>query len=390
MNLDSKLTRWLEAGIIDADTRKRIQAFEHGKERPVALYALGGLGALTIAVGLVSIVAANWAEIGDTTKLGIDLLLGAVLAAALYMAAARGKVWQTDLMAGIYYGFTLASISLVGQIYQLGSPTYQALLIWSACTLPFMTLIRGRLLGLIWLAGLIWTHTEVVIAQLERLDAQHLNHAFLADLAISIVFVSVLVYLTVARLPWLVRERAQLSHVWTNALWAAIVSAGLAVCFVFYNRLDQADTLSWGVAVAVAVGLILYAAWPRLYPHAKASARIGMAGILGLICSVLVVGLCFPHQERPSVGAIFQVLLLATSAWTVLQLGHLGLFNALTAAIAVRVLVIYFEVFGSLLDTGMGMISGGVLTLLLAWLWKRKSPQLAARLAEQEGGSHGA
>jgi hypothetical protein len=49
----------------------------------------------------------------------------------------------------------------------------------------------------------------------------------------------------------------------------------------------------------------------------------------------------------------------------------------------------YFEVFGSMLSTGLGMITGGVLTLLLAWLWKRKSPELATRLAVP-GGSHAA
>ena len=64
-------------------------------------------------------------------------------------------------------------------------------------------------------------------------------------------------------------------------------------------------------------------------------------------------------------------------------------FNALTALIALRVLVIYFEVFGSLLSTGVGLITGGVLTLLVGWLWQRKTAALAARLrSAAESGGH--
>jgi uncharacterized membrane protein len=50
-----------------------------------------------------------------------------------------------------------------------------------------------------------------------------------------------------------------------------------------------------------------------------------------------------------------------------------------------RLLIVYFEVFGSMLSTGLGMITGGALTLLLAWVWKRKSPQLAEQLRRAEG-----
>jgi hypothetical protein len=42
--------------------------------------------------------------------------------------------------------------------------------------------------------------------------------------------------------------------------------------------------------------------------------------------------------------------------------------------------VIYFEVFGSLLSTGVGLVTGGALTLLMAWLWRHKTQDIAQRL----------
>lgn len=386
MNLERKLSQWLEAGVIDADTRARIAAFEQGKERPVLLYALGGLGSLTIAVGLVSLVAANWADINAQTKLACDLALGVLLAFGLYGAVVRGKVWQIDLLAGIYYGFVIASIALLGQIYQLGSPTYQALLIWSACTLPFMTLVRGRLLALVWLSGLLWTHVESAIALFEWLERRRVTEAFAVNLGASFIFVSALAYLTIARLPFLTRERPQVSAAWTGAIWTAIVGLGFALCFVFYSSMDARDTVTWGAAVATFVVVALHFLYPRLYPHVSPRSFVGMTSMLALICAVLVLGAGFPRSEWPAVAALTQVLLLGLCAFTMLKLGRLSMFNTLTAAIAVRILVAYFEVFGSLLDTGLGMITGGALTLFLAWLWKRKSPELAARFAR--GGSH--
>jgi hypothetical protein len=49
------------------------------------------------------------------------------------------------------------------------------------------------------------------------------------------------------------------------------------------------------------------------------------------------------------------------------------------------VIVIYFEVFGSLLDTGLGLITGGALTLLLAWFWRKKTQSLAEHLSARPG-----
>jgi uncharacterized membrane protein len=60
MNIEKKLARWREAGLLDEAAAARIAAFEQTSQRPVLLYALGGLGALTLGIGIVSIVAANW------------------------------------------------------------------------------------------------------------------------------------------------------------------------------------------------------------------------------------------------------------------------------------------------------------------------------------------
>jgi uncharacterized membrane protein len=80
------------------------------------------------------------------------------------------------------------------------------------------------------------------------------------------------------------------------------------------------------------------------------------------------------------VAALFHVLLLGSAAFVALKLGSARGFHAFAGLIALRILIGYVELFGSMLDTGLGMIAGGMLTLLLLWVWTRKTAAIARRM----------
>jgi len=388
MSLERKLERWQQAGLIDQATRARIEAFEHGQRRPIVLYALAVLGAGTVALGIVSIIAANWDAIPGTVKLACDLLLGAALAAATYVGASRERTLTTEILATIFYGFTLASLALVGQVYQLDTPTYQALLIWSAATLPLVLLGRSRYLAALALAGLVTTHAVSLEALFEYLERDAgLSAAAERNLMASIAFASPLLYLPLARIPWLVRQRPEYSQTVTVLAWAALLLAGFGLQFLWYERIDR-ETLDWALLVCLALTAALAAALPRLYPGLPAPVHRALRAIFAFCWFTLAAGTSFERPSLDFAGALLQVVWLGLFAWAAIALGRPRLFNALTALIALRILVIYFEVFGSLLSTGFGLISGGILTLLMAWLWRRKTQALADRLggsAESSG-----
>jgi uncharacterized membrane protein len=62
----------------------------------------------------------------------------------------------------------------------------------------------------------------------------------------------------------------------------------------------------------------------------------------------------------------------------------LNLLNFATAVIGIRILIVYFEVFGSLLGTGVGLVTGGMLTLGMVWLWVRKRREFARELTPED------
>jgi uncharacterized membrane protein len=389
MSLEHKLARWRDAGLIDDATRARIAAFEDGQRKPVVLYALGVLGGGTVALGIVSIVAANWDAIPAPVKLGCDLLLAALLAAATYRSAQRGQRLLTDVLVTVFYGFTLASLALVGQIYQLDTPTYQALLVWTVATLPLALLGHSRYLAALVVCGIAITHAVSLEALFDHLArSARMSEAAERNLVALVVFVSPLLYVPLARMPWLRRNRPEFAHTLDVLSWSAVLLAGFGLQFVWYERIGAGESLSWSLLATAAVTTGLCAALARLYPEMSAAARRTLVAILGFGWLTLAIGTGFGRGAVDFVGAILQVAWIALFAWWSLQTGLLRAFNALTAAIAVRVLVIYFEVFGSLLDTGVGLITGGLLTLAIAWFWRHQTRDVAQRLGPQTGGGH--
>jgi uncharacterized membrane protein len=389
MNIEAKLKQWVEAGLIDHAIAARISGFEASRSRPMALIALSVLGAGTIALGIVSVVAANWDVIPKPLKLGADLALGALLAFAAYAAIEAGRALATEVAVTLLYGFTLASLALVGQIYQLGTPAYQALLAWSFSTAPLLLLARSRYVASLWLAGLATTHWLSLDALFTFLTRTlGISGQRWIDLAVTCAFASPLLYLGISRVPWLRRERRETARAFGEFAWSAILAGGFAVQFFWYDRLAAHDTLGWSLvstallAGGAALGVL------RLAPDLALPARRALAAALGTAWLSLVLATSYARPAASFVGATLQVAWLALFAWAALSLGRVRTFNLLTALIGLRVLVIYFEVFGSLLSTGMGLVTGGALTLLVAWLWRRKTRDLSERM--REGAGHAA
>lgn len=98
MNISRKVRQWQAAGLIGEATAARIEAFERSGERPIVLYTVGGLGALTIGIGIISVVAANWEGLGSSVKLAVDLVLAVILAAATLTASRFHEGHEADAL----------------------------------------------------------------------------------------------------------------------------------------------------------------------------------------------------------------------------------------------------------------------------------------------------
>ena len=386
MKLESQLARWQQAGLIDSATAARILAHEQTQPvRPYVLYAIGGLGALSIAIGVVSIVAANWGDIGPKQKLALDFLLLCGLALGIFLTdwrSQRDPESSTGLVREglifIFWGAILASIGLVGQIYQLGGTLHQALLFWSIITLPIVVFARTRFIFASWFIALQATVLATLQGYLHTFErSDELAH-------ITAVATLPLLLIGVSLLPSLQRRRPELCVAAASlGIMEWLFAASLSQ-FVWYEPSRYEDVPHALAYAALPIGLSILLAFGIPSGRIDEKGRRGVQALLlyGPIFGFLPIVVA--HQKAGLVGAAGFFVLWSLIGWTALQLGRVELFNLATAFLGLRLLGIYFELFGGLLNTGIGLLSGGVLTLLLAWLWVRlrRKKKPAAAIAE--------
>lgn len=159
-----KIDIWHAAGLIDADTRAALIAYEAEHARPLALWAVFGIGALAIGLGLISVVAANWEAVPGTVRLALHLALLAGALGALFAkeeALAAASPWALEAVCAIAAVLGLTFFGHLGQVYQTSSPLWVPLAMWLALFGPLLLMTgRGWLCALLLVGGAIYAAWE--------------------------------------------------------------------------------------------------------------------------------------------------------------------------------------------------------------------------------------
>jgi uncharacterized membrane protein len=373
MPLERQLKRWLAADLIDSDQAQRIAAFEKERGKPLFLYAIAGLGGLAIAIGIVSIVAANWDAIPGRVKVGVDLALVLTLGLAVVWLEEHGPAWAREVAIVVLYGLVMASIALVGQVYQLGGKAHEALALWSGLTALLMTRARSGFGAFVWLAGLQITYYTWLVWLGDKSDD-------MMALALGAAYLAPIVSIAIGRSAWVRSVRPALARVFEAVGWAEIVFCASLGTFAFYE--DTADeNWQWLWVPFVASAVVTGWLWTRI-PDSRWARP---ARWLLVTCLLLAyVPLVISPGDLDFIAALTFIGLWVLVAYTAHQVGLLNLLNLATAVIGIRILIVYFEVFGSLLGTGVGLVTGGMLTLGMVWLWVRKRREFARELTAED------
>src|SRR3546814_8551680 len=110
-----------------------------------------------------------------------------------------------------------------------------------------------------------------------------------------------------------------------------------------------------------------------------AAAIILPSAVAAIVAVVLALGI--PHGgDWPSrlAGAIVYALMWGVIGWIAFRAGWTKLFGVAFAALALRMFIIYFELFASLAMTGAGLFGAGLLLIALVLLWRRLVVRLKA------------
>jgi uncharacterized membrane protein len=163
------LTRWMEAGLVDAAAAGRIRAFEEARGAGASQGRLAlvvfGFGGLLLVAGILLFVAAHWDTLSPGYRFTLVLAMVAVLHAAGAAASARSEALSATLHAA-GTGALGAGIFLAGQVFHMAEHWPGALLLWSIGAAVGMYLLR-QWPQLLWLAVLApaWLCGEWIEAQ---------------------------------------------------------------------------------------------------------------------------------------------------------------------------------------------------------------------------------
>ena len=419
--LAADLPKWRAAGWVTPDGAAAILAAlpPAGRAAFGLATVVGMFGGLLVGLGVIAFVGANWQEIPRLARLGL-------LAAGLALAyGAAGLLDRRNLrifaevallVAGLIFA---ASIALVGQSYHLSGAFADAVVLWLVGIFAAAVLTASptmTALGLI--GGAFWTYlatvdlgaaphwlglvpvvagaaiATVIASRNDRLlsvlafifwavlaigsAANQHGWSFAGTIAVGIS-VALLLFAAGAVLASLGNER--LAALGRDMLWPALVAIlvglGMEQAIDHPSVGERTLTIFALVLVGAAFGLAAWAAARRSLTPLDAVA-IGALGILAIGFALFMPGDAF--WARIAGG----VIVLVAALWAV-TLGQSGVAGSGKTtglfALGAEVVYLYAVTFGSLMNTAVAFLLGGVLFIALAWGLYRLDRHLARRAA---------
>lgn len=370
-----KLDAWRDAGLIDEAAAQRIRAFEAEHARPLALWAAIGIGALAIGLGIISVIAANWEDVPGQVRLAIHLALLAALASFIGLRGEqieRDQPWGLEASLFVFAILGVTFFGHLGQVYQTGSPLWKPLLAWLVLFAPIM-LLRGQS----WLAAALVTGA-LVYASWDYAFAYESYFGARRELPDSWLALVTAVPLLAAPLgAWMRRRSARVSF-WrrmeqlglTYGVGGASLIAIAAGIEAFKENMMALDSQSVRAVLALAAASLVYMARRNASGEASAAVIAG-SGILCLIA--------YPLSGEALAGGLLLMALWVGIAAAALHAGWRGVFQMAVAVVALRLIVLSFELASDLLTSGFGLIVAGLMILGIAWGALRISRQFAPR-----------
>lgn len=382
-SIQKKLNQWLDAGVISQTQFETIHQFEDEQGSGWSwVHTFILLGAAIIGLGIISIIAANWSEIPDHIKLGADFALLGLLAIGIFFTSThKNSVWSDGLVT-TFIILCLASIGLISQIYHQGGEWYYALLFWALITLPIVLFTHHLIPSFIWVVLAI-PAISVSLHQVVYGDIPF-DHEQLLPLT-GVLFLVLLHQLS----HW--HTLAQRINI--NLFFCFQVSAILALIIIdlmrTFNEIDIEYTIH-----PVIYGLIFLTALSIVFnPNYKTLNRVLLLSVLALFIAYFEPTLLFNEQtyfdylwrETENVSlwqgddfraAVLTLTILFLYALHAGNCGYRNSFNIVTLLIGVRFILLYFQAFGGLAATGIGLIISGSVIIAMTWIWLKSRHHL--------------
>ena len=370
--LEQKLQRWVEAGLIDAEAAQRIRSFEssphgraprgHGLRWPVVLAV--SFGALMIAAGVLLFVAAHWDELSPAQRFalvlamvaGFHLAAGALMPRMRSLGIALHGVGTATLGAGIF---------LAGQIFNLQEHWPGGVMLWAIGAALGWAILRD------WLqATLAMLLVPAWIASEWGVRAEHYDgmEKYL------VIFLALLAFVYLGALHGRQDSALRRAQVWIGGLAVLPSAATLAFIGHEWGRPEKTPILILAIGVLMAYALPLAVAWVL-----RGKGIVWNAGfaLWAFALGHLDFGI---FSQNLAIFGLYALGSIGLVLWG-LQEQRRERVNLGVAGFAITVVAFYFSTMMDKLGRSASLVGFGLLFLLGGWKLEQLRRKLVAGMA---------
>lgn len=369
MKLSAKITSWQNAGIITPKQGMDILDFEKAIAKPYALYGFLALAIFCIGLGVISVIAANWQHLTVMLKLIADFALLSGVAGLTYYAAYKKWHIRFEVFLCLFVILVLATIGLIAQVYQLQPDGFEALLLWSLLVCPLLFVTQKPLLPLVILPIFTFSFWDFMG---DNNTTKEIMWQMSNSWEYSVPVLWLFIWFILWQMLTIFAQNKAVAFKKALKFWMIIFTGLLVINIDFGSSvfsevaLDENGSGSLtGVLVSVAIGLTAISAYLDYIS--------GKKFLIPALMALTVVG------GFINCGAVFSfavLFLIGIYAW---QINSVKILNTVLALTAVRIFILYADMFKSLLFSGLGLIASGLLLLALIWGWVKLSRRLKRR-----------
>ncbi len=369
MKLSAKITSWQNAGIITPKQGMDILDFEKAIAKPYALYGFLALAIFCIGLGVISVIAANWQHLTVMLKLVADFALLSGVAGLTYYAAYKKWNIRFEVFLCLFVILVLATIGLIAQVYQLQPDGFEAYLLWSLLVFPLLLVTKKPLLPLVMLPVFTFSFWDFMAYNKTTKEIMwQMSNSWEYSVPVLWLFIWFILW----QMLTIFAQNKAVAFKKALKFWMIIFTGLLVINIDFGSSvfsevaLDENGSGSLtGVLVSVAIGLTAISAYLDYIS--------GKKFLIPALMALTVVG------GFINCGAVFSfavLFLIGIYAW---QINSVKILNTVLALTAVRIFILYADMFKSLLFSGLGLIASGLLLLALIWGWVKLSRRLKRR-----------
>jgi len=419
--IESQLTRWQSAGVLDAETAARIRAYEIERPAkptvdsaaPSAVAATASpaglkwlvvtgltLGAILLACGVVLFVSTHWDQLGPGERYLLVIAMVAVFHIAGGLTRSSFEGFSTVLHA-VGTISTGAAIALVSQIFNIQDHWPAAVLLWALAALAGWALLRDQAqqtLALLLLPG--WIFSELAFRMGDHIVcAIYVGRLCYVWAVLYITFfigsrrkvvqgilftvsavaaVTGIVFMLAA---WVSFSSDQSSIPFGTRVWAWIAIAAVPLLIAAFHGHKGLVPIAAAIAFVIALPWC-HSTWIESYNYGGGTGASGM------------VTRNSPNLLAHALVAAFAVFL----CWWGVRLLSRALVNLGIVGFAVAVLWFYFSNIYNDRYRALGLIGLGILFLAGGWALEKMRrrilarmgaarPQLAPQPAAENGGT---